>query len=143
MYARTPYYRSAPNPILIHTINTYGVPNYSYRVSSCQSGQTHGETCTQMHETTRSTFSIRRKEERVRQYAYSNNEYLAGGGFTSPAIKTEMTREYTAMIPAITTGISDCNNQYQLLGLQRKRGTSTDLHDQVRPECSNSRYPYS
>lgn len=88
-------------------------------------------------------FSIRWMEERVREYAYSNNEYLFGGGFTSPAIKTEMTREYTAMIPAMTTGISDCIALHQLLCLRRKRETVTDLHDQVRPERSNSRYPYS
>lgn len=93
MYARTPCYQSAPSPILTPTAKTYGIPNDSYRVSSCQSGQTHGQTCAQMHETTRSTFSIRWKEGRLRKYAYSNNEYLFGGGFTSPAIKTDMTRE--------------------------------------------------
>ena len=31
----------------------------------------------------------------------------------SPAIKTDITREYTAIIPAMTTGMRDCRCKFQ------------------------------
>jgi hypothetical protein len=39
----------------------------------------------------------------------ANSEYvLSGGGLMSLAIRTDMTRAYTAKIPDMTIGMSDC-----------------------------------
>ena len=42
-----------------------------------------------------------------------SNKLACLSGVISPAIKTAMTREYTAMIPAMTTGISDYVIEHQ------------------------------
>lgn len=76
----------------------------------------------------------------------AKSEY-GSSGLSAPMMRTETTRPYTAMIPAMTTGMSDYEGERERggRGRGRQRGgggvegaSAADLHDELGAEGSHS-----